>query len=533
MSAAPSDPARVADDEDVERNAIQAAHNARMRDLLRDRRQRLKKETSEASLARESEDFMGVDDARASVGASLEEPPPPWFVPRPHIENPVLRLHEELIDFADFMKHGPEEVKARRKWVATIKRACRALWQNCKVSVFGSFFTGLSLPNGDVDVAVLDVPCSPATAMKALAEHMLAAGEISCLEIIEFAKVPVVKLRSQACGLRADVVFNQPDGINTSRFIRERVQDFPQMKPLLIFLKYFLLQRGLHETYTGGMGSYLLCNIVLHFVQRHPSRRNQHHYRATSLGHLLYDLLRYYGNEFRYDSQGISVLGVGRLFDKAQRGWKGRGKGKCGMALALESPLDPQTDLGAGCFRIGVLRNLFDHAFHCICHLFVSKATPEASLLCPLLLTPAHPVITDRHRLMAEQPVALPGLPHTSARESEQERELRTKEAIDGSPDDQDKSERGGPPPTKRRRLRGATAVCEERGIVRGAVDSNRANRPQAAETSGVNEGTCINVDDDEREELRTAEGTVALEREGQDADEVVISGGTWTTERS
>ncbi|CAE7546096.1 unnamed protein product, partial [Symbiodinium pilosum] len=32
------------------------------------------------------------------------------------------------------------------------------------------------------------------------------------------------------------------------------------------------------------------------------------------------------------------------------------------------------------------------------------------SMLCPLLIDPAHPVITDRFKLMSEQPAALPGI---------------------------------------------------------------------------------------------------------------------------
>jgi non-canonical poly(A) RNA polymerase PAPD5/7 len=165
----------------------------------------------------------------------------------------------------------------------------------------------LALPHADVDIALLNVPCKPATAMKLLADRMLEDNEISWLEIIASAKVPVAKIRSQSCGLRADVVVNQPDGIKTSQFIRDRCKEYPQMKQLLIFLKYFLQQRGLHETYTGGMGSYLLCNVVLHFLQRHPARKDKQLYAATSLGHLLFDFFRYYGKEFRYETQGRRV----------------------------------------------------------------------------------------------------------------------------------------------------------------------------------------------------------------------------------
>ena len=67
---------------------------------------------------------------------------------------------KELLDFAAFMKHTREEVKARREWVQTIASSARVLWPSCKIRVFGSFFTGLSLPNGDVDIAVLGVQCS-------------------------------------------------------------------------------------------------------------------------------------------------------------------------------------------------------------------------------------------------------------------------------------------------------------------------------------------------------------------------------------
>lgn len=265
-------------------------------------------------------------------------------------------------------------------------------------------------------MAVFDVPCKPATAMKMLADHMLTTGEISWLEIIESAKVPVVKVRSQACGLRADIVFNQLDGIDTSKFIRDRLKEFPQMRPLLVFVKYFLLQRGLHETYTGGMGSYLLCNAVLHFLQRHPSRQNAKVYASTSLGHLLFDLLRYYGRDFNYETRGISVVGGGSTFAKAERGWPNNRRGGAGVQLCLESPLGPSADLGGACFRMAVIKNLFHHGFHCLCHLFVTRAPPEASMLCPLLLDPAHPVIADRYALMAEQPLALPGLPRAAER---------------------------------------------------------------------------------------------------------------------
>lgn len=413
-------------EEDSERNVEQAGRNASMRDRLRQVREE-KRATVTSDTPVLPEEFMGCAAVAPSGRIAVDENQPPWFVMRPHVENVALRLHEELLDFMDFMKPTKFEVETRRNWVRTIAKAAKTLWPKCEVRIFGSFFTGLTLPNGDVDVSVLNCPCKPATGMKMLVDHMLELGEISWLEIIESAKVPVAKIRSQTCGLRADLVFNQPDGIETSKFIKEQLRLYPQMRPMLIFLKYFLLQRGLHETFTGGMGSYLCCSVVLHFLQRHQSRLDQRVYSATSLGHYLFDFFKYYGQEFKYDSEAISVTDGGSVFNPSERGWgprKGKSKGKGkekgkkggGLSLHLESPLQRGVDLGGACFRMAVLRNLFHHGFHCICHLFVTRAPAEASLLSPLLLDPAHPVITNRHALLNEQPVALVGLQSATER---------------------------------------------------------------------------------------------------------------------
>lgn len=444
-------------EEDLRRNEEQAKRNAVMREALRLRRCQRDSDVLESAGQKQDaptpEDIMYVPSPMVSRARALGEhgQQPPWFVPRPHIENPVLRLHEELIDFMDFMRHTDEETKARRAWVKEIAAACRSMWPACKVRVFGSFLTGLSLPNADVDVAVFDVPCKQGTAMRLLADRMLALGKLTWLEIIDTAKVPLLKIRSQACGLRADVVFNNRDGIDSSHFVRERLTEFQHMKPLVLFLKYFLLQRGLHETFTGGMGSFLLCNVVLHFLQQRVSRRDSRLNHNVTLGHLLYDFLKYYAQDFRYDVQVISVLRGGAVSESpiSAKG-KGRGKKGGGVQLRLESPSDPSVDLGGPCFRMSILRNLFHHALACLNHLFVSAAPAGASMLCPLLLDPAHPVITSRHTLLAEQPMALQGLKRGAAEEPAAEEQAAPKRArvdegvpLPGLPEEQEQSPQG------------------------------------------------------------------------------------------
>ena len=44
------------------------------------------------------------------------------------------------------------------------------------------------------------------------------------------------------------------------------------MKPLLLILKIFLLQRCLNEVFKGGLSSYSLSTMVAHFLLTHQSR---------------------------------------------------------------------------------------------------------------------------------------------------------------------------------------------------------------------------------------------------------------------
>mmetsp|Transcript_112726 Transcript_112726/g.318587 ORF Transcript_112726/g.318587 Transcript_112726/m.318587 type:complete len:815 (-) Transcript_112726:126-2570(-) len=417
--------------EDDCRNRKQAVRNRRIRGLLDERKKLV------GSRPKAQGGFDEVEEhAAAGVGggaaAEAEKAPPPWFAIRdePSVN---LRLHEELLDFLAFIQPTSDEAAARRSWVTAIETAAKSLWGRCQVSVFGSSSTGLCLPTADVDVVVSDIDAgvSVTTAMKQLAEKLLERNEVSKLEIIQSAKVPVLKLQQRSTGLMADLIFNRLDGLETSRFIREQIELFPALVPLVLFIKLYLLQRGLSDTYTGGMGSFLLVVVVLSFLQRHPSARDTQIHAKTTLGMLALDFFRHYGQEFKYGNQGISVLKGGSLFSRDSRGWTGTDRNGR-PTLCVESPLEPTVDIGAKCFKIGVVRAAFNHGYHVLGAFFVARTPPGHSLLCPALLNPSHLVVAERHQIMKEQPPAL------------------FTEAC-GVEEDDDEEEGDGPP--KRRRL--------------------------------------------------------------------------------
>ncbi len=72
-------------------------------------------------------------------------------------------------------------------------------------------------------------------------------------------------------------------------------------------------QRGLNETYTGGISSFLLLNLVLTYILY---TNKQSDTQLPTLGHLLCGFLQFYAWEFNYNVVGISIRHGGFFYKK-------------------------------------------------------------------------------------------------------------------------------------------------------------------------------------------------------------------------
>ncbi|CEM30525.1 unnamed protein product [Vitrella brassicaformis CCMP3155] len=376
------------------------AHNAVDRQTSRKRQRSsmdaVQRVASDPSLPEMSPltDAMEADDDESALR-------PPWLMgafSAALCQNAALRLHEEIVQFCRWIDPAKEERTLRRKLLSRVREAVRSIWPNATVDAFGSYRTGLYLPNGDLDI-VVDGPPSGQNALKKLASHLLKMKIARAMEVITRAKVPIVKFIDKERGVPVDISFNQPSAITTTDLIVQKLKEYPVLRPMLLLLKLFLQQRNLAETYRGGVGSYLLFGMVLSFLQHHPATSSKNRYKTTSLGHYLYDFMKLYGNDLRYDVVGISVEGRGRYFNKRQRGFLYADRRDL---LAFESPLDPDTDLGRNAFQMPRVRVAFQFAYQMLSRLFQGldpPLDPSASLLCSLgIISPKDPILHARRR---------------------------------------------------------------------------------------------------------------------------------------
>lgn len=303
---------------------------------------------------------ISVQKEEASSGA-------PWHTRATlRIEDPLLLLHEEIIDFYDFIRPTEEEKALQREVVLKLEQVAKMIWPDAHIKVFGSVETGLWLPNSDIDAVVFtETEGDPRELINTYSEALLRKKIPAQLERILTARVPIIKMKDRETGIMLDISFNIENGLEGVNVVKSYLSKYPQLKYLITVIKYFLKQRGLNDTYSGGVGSFLLFCMVVCSVQQHPSyRQDKQNYHKYTLAHYFMHFLRMYGEVFNYDKIGISIDGDGMLFNKRAKGWDN--PDRPGL-ICVECPQNPDNDLGRNSHGIELVKKAFTHAYKLMC----------------------------------------------------------------------------------------------------------------------------------------------------------------------
>lgn len=391
--------------EEEQRAKEQSERNSGLRSMLRSRPVSIEKTVDSDTV----QEFIGVMHLAESAPETMTGPIP-WMPPRgyPPYGNLFLRLHQEILDFTRWVTLTPTEQKLREAFVNRLNGVCKSLWPKSKVVPFGSFYTGLSLPSSDVDVSVIHVPVekyelAEVGCLRKLANRLLEEQQVSFVELRESAKIPILRIKDREppyCEI--DISLNSEAPQATSKFIvRNAIEKYPHFRPLVLLIKCFLYQRNLADTFTGGIGSYLLSCLVLGFLQQHSLSFQPRTAELVSLGHLLFDFFSFYARDFRVDREGLSVRRGGSRFPKSSRHFdlpfaslNSRRSLPSSDALCVESPLEPELDIGNKVFQWKVVRSALMQARQTLID-EVQNYDPmnsSKSLLAPFLINPFHPM---------------------------------------------------------------------------------------------------------------------------------------------
>jgi non-canonical poly(A) RNA polymerase PAPD5/7 len=382
------------------------------------------------------ENSYDYQEGQQDLDESTEHLPPWMEYPVSQSTNPLVRLHNEIVDFCHMMEPTSEELVERNMWISKFRVIALDCFHNkCEIEVFGSQYTGLLLPTSDIDIVIMlqeddkkknvQESMNKSTDEKASKDldaavkdstewsfsesqtsplHRLASAirdawleDLDYLDIIENTPVPLVKLTTTT-GLSIDICFNQENGPQAARLMSTYLKAMPPLRPLTFVLKYFLASRGLNEPYSGGIGSYLLQLMIVSFLQHRERESYNFGYPSVyNLGGLLMEFLQLYGVQLNYFTTGISVRHDGAYFPKGSREKvQFFYDAARPFSLAVENPLDPTMNVGKSSFRIEVIQRSMEIAYLLLLSFVAEPIQPTPSILGTIL--PSSPEMELRAR---------------------------------------------------------------------------------------------------------------------------------------
>ncbi|KAL2760014.1 hypothetical protein ACRALDRAFT_1073934 [Sodiomyces alcalophilus JCM 7366] len=228
-------------------------------------------------------------------------------------------LHKEIVDFYEYVRPRAFEHRMRSELVERIRACLRTntKYNGCQVFPFGSFMSGLYLPNADMDIVICSknwlqhrptafpTPSSLHRFRAFLTSNKLADG--SSTEVIGRARVPLVKYIDVVTGLRVDISFDRMDGPSAIKTFLNWKEQYPALPILVTLVKHFLMMRGLHEPVNGGIGSFSVSCMVMSMLQLMPQVQSRSLVPEHHLGEMLMEFFDLYGNRFDYRNTAIRI----------------------------------------------------------------------------------------------------------------------------------------------------------------------------------------------------------------------------------
>ena len=293
----------------------------------------------------------------------------PWIKPDSKCKSltGILKLHYEILDFYHFIELNNEEKELRNKTYNCIKNIIDDNFPDYFCELYGSFKIGLSLPNSDIDILILpkNEDNNPDkisnkylySSLKQIYDKFQEKKVFSYLKLIT-AKVPIIKCKHKETGINVDISLFKKNGASAAEQLEKILNIHPEIRPLMLIIKYMLRQRDLNEIYKGGASSFIIFSLLYYYIidvnkrELYKINKGQKEMQIT-LGNLLLGFFNFYGYDFNYKKLGISIRNGCFLYKR---------NGLTKNILSIENFQDITQDLGLSCYQYSKVIDLFKYA---------------------------------------------------------------------------------------------------------------------------------------------------------------------------
>lgn len=299
-------------------------------------------------------------------------------------------LASEVLEFLRYVSPTKAEAKKRDECVARLRQAVKQLWPDATVSVFGSYATGIYLPNADIDVVILSKKMRSKVKgeMYRLSSKLKSNRIAKKISVIPHARVPIIKYVEAGTGINVDIAFSQSGGIETVHRVSGWLDSNQALKPLAMVIRQFLKRRDLSDVATGGLGGYATMCLVYSRLQQRSQEIKEAPLR--NIGLLLLDFFDFYGHKFDNTAHYVRPQEHPKCYPLAKR-LNGSMATPQASGLAIEDPMDKNNNISKATHNYPTIKRSFGNAADFLKSMCLGwqKLSPaqksETSFLGPLL----------------------------------------------------------------------------------------------------------------------------------------------------
>ncbi len=278
----------------------------------------------------------------------------------------------------------------REDLINRLRAVIQSAHPDCDVRCFGSFPAGIYLPTSDMDMVIVSEGFLKTGKAKEMfgrkgrhlfiiANLLRANGmaEPDSIEVINKARVPLVKFVDRLTGIRVDLSTENTTGIVAIETCLAWRDQFPALPILVMLIKQFLAMRGMHEVRTGGLGGFAVTCLVASLLQNMPQVQSGSMIPEEHLGEVLMEFLDLYGHRFNIANTGIR-LDLPGYFEKVSNEWSCSSHvtnlvhqslathlpyNAKSERISIEDPNRADNDISAGTTNIGMIIKLLGSAY--------------------------------------------------------------------------------------------------------------------------------------------------------------------------
>ena len=214
------------------------------------------------------------------------------------------QLQIDLIDFMTYVQNENLKLEPTLKKLNDLiqQSVNKCLGEEYKLKMYGSRATKLCLPWSDIDYVISSNRTIHFEPLKQLNDYLIDLYDkfFSDMKYIAGASIPLLKIftNNEYHKISLDISMENPEhhGEECVNYIKQKVKEYEVLTPLTLALKTILQKACLNDPYVGGLSSYGVILLIIHFLNVQQKKGND--ISIKSLGRLFYDILFYYGSEY-------------------------------------------------------------------------------------------------------------------------------------------------------------------------------------------------------------------------------------------